>query len=857
MRAQRLNRITSSALIAASVGVRWLFLLAAAAWLGYFICSGIPQGQAEVFRATVAFQGVVLAPAALFGVYLLLRRRLPGGSPLDWPLALLLASYLVATRASDYWRISLESTLILLMAVLVFYALSDLHFLDAAGLQRAFMLAAAAAAVWALWNVAGDYADWLRFAKSTTGGFHAGDLVPPTVPKVRGVSNHPNILGMVLVLAMPFYVLGVYRSTLLWLRLFWGVLLLAALSAIFFTLSRGAWIGAAVAIAVTVGGIVATGRSWSLRRLRDPFSALSRTKAFLLAGAVLAFLIVLLAATVVAAQSSARPQWLFRESFSPRRDVFDAGVNIFRDHALFGGGPGTFGLFYPEYSGEYPIHAVHAHNGFLQVADDAGIVGLTALAVLLATLAWMLWWNYRKGDADQRFLAIACAGALTGFAVHNLADAANIWKAALVGVAAVTAIAVKNYRSLPGEPVYRPWGAKDTSMSEVVKTGKRGALLLPRGLLALAFLALPFAWLRIDLAHHHYSHSVSQLALYNMTDAVSEAKVAVDLDPDFAANQMQLGIAASVAYMRGDIDSPVLAIASLQRAVELEPRSAIGYANLAQMLARIDRNDEARSAALEARRFAGADSTLLLVVAGVFEDVGAVDEAIQTYALAITRTPSIAGSNFWQGSDFRRERYQEIISYSLISLSPCATGNLVTHVVGPSSEDLPELRDACKAVVESDPGNLGGRIELAEISMALGDYQSAYDLLSYVISRQPDMGHAHTVLGEWHVALYDTESAREEWTIGGQLDDAEALFRLGESYPPEEVPPEVIERLSKLAPAVSGGVRSYAIGYVYYRMKFSRQEPAGNVLLPGDWLNAVPSLYDQIQGALERWRNAE
>jgi tetratricopeptide (TPR) repeat protein len=416
----------------------------------------------------------------------------------------------------------------------------------------------------------------------------------------------------------------------------------------------------------------------------------------------------------------------------------------------------------------------------------------------------------------------------------------------------VTAISVKNYRSLP---------AFDGDASSVTSVARRLHSVLPRGLLAVAFVALPLVWLRIDVAHRHYSHSVSQLALGNVTGAVSEAKQAVDLDPDLAVNRLQLGIAESIAFTKGDIGSPDFAIASLQRAVDLEPRSAIGYADLAEMLAAAGRKDEARAAALQAKRFAGADSTLLLVAAGVLEDVGANDEAVQTYALALTRTPSIADSRFWQESDFRRQHYLEIISYSLISLSPCATGNLVAHAgdsgtPSPSRLELPALRNSCSATVFADPGNLGGRIELAEISMALGDYQSAHDLLTYVISRQPDLGRAHTVMGEWYAAQADVTRAREEWTTGGQLDDAESLLLLGESYPAGEVPAEVVERLSKLAPGISGGVRSYAIGWVYYRMKFGRQESAGNVLLPGDWLDAVPSLYDRIQQALERWGNA-
>ena len=184
-----MSRLLSSTSV--TVGARWLALLAAASWLGYFICSGLPQTQTDVFRATIAFQGVALVPAALFGAYLLLRRRLPGGSPLDWPLLAFLGAYAVATAASVAWRVSLESLLVLLLAVLVFYALSDLHFLDANGLQAAFMLAAAAASFWALRNVAVDYLDWLRFAKSTAGGLHPSNIFPPTVPKVHDVSDHP------------------------------------------------------------------------------------------------------------------------------------------------------------------------------------------------------------------------------------------------------------------------------------------------------------------------------------------------------------------------------------------------------------------------------------------------------------------------------------------------------------------------------------------------------------------------------------------------------------------------------------------------------------------------------------------
>jgi hypothetical protein len=110
----------------------------------------MPQVATDVFSRTIVLQSLTLVLALLYAAYLVWRRRLPGGSPLDWPVAAVLAAFAIATIASVDWRVSLESTLLIVVAVLAFYALSDTHFLDSISLSRALMLAGAAAAVWAL-----------------------------------------------------------------------------------------------------------------------------------------------------------------------------------------------------------------------------------------------------------------------------------------------------------------------------------------------------------------------------------------------------------------------------------------------------------------------------------------------------------------------------------------------------------------------------------------------------------------------------------------------------------------------------------------------------------------------------------
>ena len=88
--------------------------------------------------------------------------------------------------------------------------------------------------------------------------------------------------------------------------------------------------------------------------------------------------------------------------------------------------------------------------------------------------------------------------------------------------------------------------------------------------------------------------------------------------------------------------------------------------------------------------------------------------------------------------------------------------------------------------------------------MALKDYQTAYDLLTYVVSRQPDLARARTVMGEWYAAQGDVTRAREEWTTGGQLGRGGVAAPARRDLSSRTGAAEVVNRLSRLAPTVGG-----------------------------------------------------
>ena len=821
--------------------------------LGYYIISEMPQTRADVFGSSLTLHTVTAALGVVYLGYLLVHRRLPGGTPIDWPLALVLVSYALATAASVDWRVSLEATLRIVMVVLLFCVLADMAGLRALDLQRSLMLAAAAASFYALWIVGHDYADWLALARSVDGTINLSNLLPPTVPRVHGVSDHPNILAMTLVLVLPFFMVTLFGAGNRWGRAAAGAGLLASALAIFLTLSRGAWLGAIGGLTVTMGGL-ATQR-WPRRvpRLRARLCP-SRVLALLLLATL-----VLVTFLYVAAHWEARPQWLFRASLSPRYDAMSAGFDMLKDRPLLGTGPDTYALLYPEYSGKFPVQAIHSHNGFLQTAIDLGVPGVAAVLLLGGAIMGMLWRTFRRGSDVQRLTAVACAAALTGFLIHNLADAANPWKAPLVALAAVGAIIARTHQEVGGgETGPRLSGPADRPIRRPSRWPMTALAGAPRSLLLVAILAMFAAWARLDSAHFYFQRGLSRAQDGRLLEAVEDADRAADMDSHFAIYQLQAGLTEGQAYLAdGPASLLSRAIDHLRRGIDLEPRSAIGYANLARTLQIAGDAQGAREAALQAQRWAGVDEAVVLAAASVLEDLGYTQDAVNVYAAAVSLNASLADSPFWQTSSLRRSHYGEILSRSALGLSPCTEGDLLARASPgarpPLDKDLPRLAYECATKVAASPGDIGLRVQLATILMAQGNDSSAEGHLDYAIAREPDNGAARTALGKWHAAQGDVQKARRQWLLAGQLGDAEGLLLLGDSYPPGQVPLEVMRRAGEQLGSLGSAVQFDLIGYLYYRMKFGRASPVV-MLLPGDWQQAVPGQYFRMQEALARWR---
>lgn len=200
---------------------------------------------------------------------------------------------------------------------------------------------------------------------------------------------------------------------------------LCMLAALIMSWSRGAWLGFAAAVASMVLAVVArSGR-----------------------GAVLIALLVAVVAYVLLGGGLAQvpPSLVQRFSdFAPYLGVLDVrGVEItdanfavlermahwqsawamWTDHPWLGIGIGNYEPLYPRYALPlWPYALGHAHNYYLNIAAETGLLGLLAYVVLWSVALVAAWQAARRSTGWEWGLALGVLGVLAHLSVHNVFD---------------------------------------------------------------------------------------------------------------------------------------------------------------------------------------------------------------------------------------------------------------------------------------------------------------------------------------------------------------------------------------------------------------------------------------------------
>jgi putative inorganic carbon (HCO3(-)) transporter len=334
----------------------------------------------------------------------------PGVTWLDAAVLAFAAVHLVATGFSPYLAASVKGLAkmgIYWTAYLVFR-----HVLANRAAVRVVLLALLATA--ALESAYGVY-QWIVGVEPLANWEDPEALDPLT--RVYGSLMNPNLLAGYLLPLFPLAAaVGLTQR---------GPLRLVGLACaglaslcIFFTYSRGAYLGLAASVAV-LGGL---GLSLAWPTLRQRRGLLAGLGATVLLG------VGLMAWRVLSSQALLdRLASIFtlrgHSSNSFRVNVWHGVLQMVQDNWAFGVGVGNtaFRKMYSLYmvSG---FEALGAYNIFLEVLAEMGVLGLLAFLGLLATLVLTAWRTFRDGDHEARWLSAGVLAALAGTLVMGMVD---------------------------------------------------------------------------------------------------------------------------------------------------------------------------------------------------------------------------------------------------------------------------------------------------------------------------------------------------------------------------------------------------------------------------------------------------
>ncbi len=245
--------------------------------------------------------------------------------------------------------------------------------------------------------------------------------------RVGGPIGDPNDLAFFLLAALPlaFALRGSARRAWVY-DLAAGVILLAVLG----TLSRGALVGIAlIAVAALLMGLI----RW---KVALGFAALT----------VVGLLVVLTAFPQMIDTSLSQKGHVADQNVSERLDLWQSAGRMTLENPVLGLGPGAFSQQHRDFADSLPININHtldvAHNTYLEVSSETGVVGLLVfLSILVTAYAGARSHWRRTGDPLGAAVCVALLGTAVAAAFVTEQYFLPLWLLAALGAALGAAVA--------------------------------------------------------------------------------------------------------------------------------------------------------------------------------------------------------------------------------------------------------------------------------------------------------------------------------------------------------------------------------------------------------------------------------
>ena len=732
----------------------WLHLplLVALAYAAFF---------GATFEASSSLIFRLISQALALGAILVWAIRVWRGSadlprtPLDAGLGLFLLAHLVSTATSVDPRLSLESSLYVILFVLLFYFLVDRVRVSwrperVAGtlllLSQVVVVATLLEiAVWR-WGIFAELG-WTETIRGLS--FYRGRLA----------LGHANPLGWFLGMMFPLWLgavrVGPSRPARLHGVLWLGLLTVAELS----TFSRGGWIVAGAAAGIW--GFVQVAQS---PRVLTRFAALwRRTLSRWVAVSLLILLLASLALGTGRLVTRIRP-----DSVPFRLQLWSLALQLVAERPWTGSGPGTYGLAIRALDVPLPIGSevsTHTHNGYLNIAAETGLLGLGALLLLSIQFARAAWRTAQSSEGGAVADPLAGNGyptflpALGGLLVANFFDTTSHFAYMTLLLVLIAAVLVAPW-SRPGTLLTRvrmPWAA------------------LAVGLAVLGFLA----W--FDLAELFQTRGLQAARGGDLHSARLELAQAARIDPALRVYALQWGVVRAQEFLEGG-DRRALDDAS--RVFEEQVKSGLRLRMVQSNLSWLQwySGDSAGASAVfrDAIDSSPWDARLWMGLGFVAERSGDLSGAREAYAKALALGPGLSRSAYWNVSvlaDKKDTLLQRAMD--LVPGLPRLPDDLIpvrqAHLAFYAGNEV-----GAQYLLTGAPATEEALLVQALLALQVGDFASTEELATRILSRGGASGEAYLIRGRTRVALGLTDEARKDFLAAARFGVPEGQAYVGE-----------------------------------------------------------------------------
>jgi O-antigen ligase len=623
-------------------------------------------------------------------------------TPLLPALGLALAAYGLSALASQRPRLSLEPALAGAALALTYLFLASL-LTDRWFRQRVAMLLVTVVGLVAVAYLAAVGFEWVVFYRLV------GQItLPPLRPSWTDLTfGSPNLVATFLLVLGP---LAVAILSGLTSRRWPAVALMAAIVvAVFLTGSRGAYLGAALATSALLVLFV-TGRYWRVDLRRA--ARLLRARPVLLVPVAVVGLAVVVAAPLVVYRFA-------QGGDSLRLDLWRASLAIFAEHPVFGGGPGTWVQLKVEANPPASANLIlaHAHNLYLQIAAELGVVGLASLGVLAAAAARRLVVGLQRNPTSHATAAIVGLVAFLGQSfVDNLVNLPYVCVAIMLPLAWVDGGLI----AAPAEAAAKAEAKAEVKAETAIRRSRRARLdtALVAALLAALVVPLPIL-VQINQAAAAQAEGDRSIQLDPAAALVAYDR-ALSIDGNFTL--YRLDRAAALARVGRVAD----ARADLREVVRLDP-VGINLISLASLDAELQDVAAARTHVLRAIERAPYEVAVALNAGLIAERIGDRQLALDQLAFAVALRPALAGLPLL--ADQARLVPKDEIIAAARAISGPEEAALILAYAGEAVRAQAEL--------EARPSSPRREVFLAAAHWLAGDTAGAVDRLQSMVRRNP------------------------------------------------------------------------------------------------------------------------